>query len=146
MNKPIPDSYIRKAVFNVFNGTIVDGKTINVYDTRYTKKGANNEAYVLMTVQSNDVLYNKCSNFWSSDLLLEVCNLTLGVSNPGSRLLVDQVLEALRLALQPDLDLDFVTSGLTIDSQLMSFPNDLVTNLNNGTLYRKFLRLEMRIK
>ena len=70
----------------------------------------------------------------------------MGVSNPGSRLLADNVLEALRLALQNNLDLDYATSGLTVDNQLMSFQNDLVTNLTNGTLYRKFLRLELRIK
>tara|TARA_R110000796_G_scaffold120104_1_gene234229 strand:- start:521 stop:961 length:441 start_codon:yes stop_codon:yes gene_type:complete len=146
MNKTIPDPYIRKAVYNAFNGTIVDGTPILVYDTRYTTTKANNESYVVMSVQSNSVLYNKCSNFWESDILLEVCNLVMGVSNPGSRLLADNVLEALRLALQNNLDLDYATSGLTVDNQLMSFQNDLVTNLTNGTLYRKFLRLELRIK
>ena len=99
-----------------------------------------------MTTQSNEVLYNKCSDFWASDCLLEVCTLYRGVSNVGSRLFADNILDALRLALQADLNLNFAVSGLTIDSQLMTFPVDLVTNLNNATLFRKFLRLEMRIK
>lgn len=144
MNKPVPDSYIRKAIFNAFNGTIVDNKTINVYDSRYTSVGPNNEAYVLMTTQSNDVSYNKCSNFWESDILLEVCTIYKSVSNVGSRLLADNILEALRQALQTNLDLS--GSGLVVDNQLMSFPNDLPTPLQNGSFFRKFLRLEIRIK
>ena len=146
MVKTLPDKYIRKAVFDVFSGTVVDGQIINVYDTRYTSNTTNKEGYILMTTQSNEVLYNKCSDFWASDCLLEVCTLYRGVSNVGSRLFADNILDALRLALQADLDLNFAVSGLTIDSQLMTFPVDLVTNLNNATLFRKFLRLEMRIK
>ena len=146
MNKSIPDSYIRKAIFDVFNGTIVDGKTINVYDTRYTSNTQELEGYVLMTTQSNDVEYNKCSDFWASDCLLEVCTLYKSTSNVGSRLFADKILEALRLSLQTNLDLNFGVSGLIIDDQKMTFPNDLTTDLNNGTLFRKFLRLELRIK
>ena len=144
MNKKIPDPFIRKAIFDLFNGTIVDGKTINVYDTRYTSNSKELEGYVIMGIQSNDVSYNKCSNFWESEILLEVCTIYRGVSNPGSRLFADRILEALRLALQADLD--FATSGLTVDSQLMTMPSDLTTNLLNGTLQRKFLRLSLRIK
>tara|TARA_R110000772_G_scaffold37589_3_gene89203 strand:- start:11707 stop:12147 length:441 start_codon:yes stop_codon:yes gene_type:complete len=146
MNKKLPDSYIRKAIFDVFNGSIVDGKTINVYDTRYTSNTSELEGYVLMTTQANDVDYNKCSDFWESDILLEVCTLYRNTSNVGSRLFADNILEALRLALQADLDLNFAVSGLTVDNQLMTFPNDLVTNLSNATLFRKFVRLELRIK
>ena len=146
MNKKLPDSFIRKAIFDVFNGTIVDGKTINVYDTRYTSNTSELEGYVLMATQSNTIEYNKCSDFWESDILLEVCTLYRSTSNVGSRLFSDNILEALRLALQPDLDLNFAVSGLTVDNQLMTFPNDLVTNLNNATLFRKFVRLELRIK
>jgi len=144
MVKSLPDKYIRKSIFDRFNGTLVDGVTINVYDSRYTSTTDENGAYVLMTVQSNDVLYNKCSNFWSSTILLEVCTLYGATSNVGSRLLADNVLEALRASMVADLDL--TGSGLVVDSQLMFFPNDLATVLPNGTFFRKFLRLELRIK
>lgn len=144
MTKTLPDKYIRKAIYDLFNGTVVSGNTINVYDSRYASKTANAKAYVLMSVQSNEVLYNKCSNFWQSDILLEVCTLYKNTSNIGSRLLADDIMEELREALEPDLVL--TGSGLTIDAQLMFFPSDLVTDLPNGILFRKFLRLEMRIK
>ena len=144
MNKVLPDKWIRKAVYNAFNGTVVDTKTINVYDSQYPSISANNDAYVLMTVQSNEVIYNKCSNFWLSDILLEVCTLYTSNANTGSRLLADNILDALRLEMETDLDL--TGSGLTVDSQLMFFPSDLTTKLTNGSLFRKFIRLELRIK
>ena len=144
MNKVLPDKWIRKAVYDAFNGTVVDTKTINVYDSQYPSISANNDAYVLMTVQSNEVIYNKCSNFWLSDILLEVCTLYTSNANTGSRLLADNILDALRLEMETDLDL--TGSGLTVDSQLMFFPSDLTTKLTNGSLFRKFIRLELRIK
>jgi len=144
MNKVLPDKWIRKAVYDAFNGTVVDTKTINVYDSQYPSISANNDAYVLMTVQSNEVIYNKCSNFWLSDILLEVCTLYTSNANTGSRLLADNILDALRLEMETDLDL--TGSGLIVDSQLMFFPSDLTTKLTNGSLFRKFLRLELRIK
>jgi hypothetical protein len=146
MNKPLPDSYIRKAIFDVFDGTAVDGVTINVYDTRYTSNTSELQGYVLMTTQSSEVEYNKCSNFYESDILLEVCTLYRSTSNIGSRVFADKILEALRLALQPFLDLNFAVSTLTVNTQKMTFPNDLATNLNNATLFRKFIRLELEIK
>ena len=144
MNKVLPDKWIRKAVYDAFNGTVVDTKTINVYDSQYPSISANNDAYVLMTVQSNEVIYNKCSNFWLSDILLEVCTLYTSNANTGSRLLADNILDALRLEMETDLDL--TGSGLIVDSQLMFFPSDLTTKLTNGSLFRKFIRLELRIK
>jgi len=144
MNKVLPDKWIRKAVYDAFNGTVVDTKTINVYDSQYPSISANNDAYVLMTVQSNEVIYNKCSNFWLSDILLEVCTLYTSNANTGSRLLADNILDALRLEMETDLDL--TGSGLIVDSQLMFFPSDLTTKLTNGSLFRKFLRIELRIK
>jgi hypothetical protein len=146
MNKNLPDQYVRKAIFDAFNGTTVDGNVVGVFDTRYTSTTSELQAYVLMTTQSNDVDYNKCSDFWDSNILLEVCVLYRSTSNIGSRLLADKILNALRIALQTDLDLDFATSGLTVQNQTMTFPNDLTTNLNNATLFRKFLRLELKIK
>ena len=102
MVKTLPDEFIRAAIFNVFNGTVVDGKTINVYDTNYTSNTKESEGYVLMTTQSNDIQFNKCSDFWDSEILLEVCTLYRNTSNVGSRLFADRILEALRLTLQAD--------------------------------------------
>jgi len=144
MNKTLPDKWIRKAIYDVFNGTTVDSQTINVYDSRYTADTANNPAYVILSVQSNEVDYNKCDKFWLSNILLEVCTLYGGTGNVGSRLLADNVLDSLRAALVPDLDLS--AGGLEVMQQLHSFPSDLSTTLPNGQLFRKFLRLELKIK
>jgi len=144
MIKTIPDQHIRKAIFDLFNGTIVDGNTINVYDTYYASKGDELEAYVIMSTQSNDVQYQKCEDFWNSEILLEICTWYGGSANTGSRLLADQILDALRNALEVDLDLS--GGGLEVIRQVITIPNDLTTQLVNGVLFRKFIRLELRIK
>lgn len=144
MNKTLPDKWIRKAIFDAFNGTIIDGETVKVYDTFATTLDDNEKAYILMSAQGNDTEATKCEDFWESDILLEVCTWYKGVGNPGSRLLADNILESLRNTLHPGLDL--TAGGLVVQSQLMTFPNDIGTNLPNGTLFRKFLRLELRIK
>ena len=144
MIKTIPDQHIRKAIFYLFNRTIVDCNTINVYDTYYASKGDELEAYVIMSTQSNDVQYQKCEDFWNSEILLEICTWYGGSANTGSRLLADQILDALRNALEVDLDLS--GGGLEVIRQVITIPNDLTTQLVNGVLFRKFIRLELRIK
>ena len=143
MNKALPDKFIRKSIYDSFDGTVVNTKTINVYDSRVTEITASPEAYVLLGIQSNLIDYNKCENFWLSSITLEVVTLYTGNGNPGSRLLADDILEALRLDMVTDLDL--TGSGLTVLTQEMFFPSDLVTTLTNGSLFRKFLRLELKI-
>ena len=76
--------------------------------------------------------------------MLEVCTWYKGTGNPGSRLLADNILDKLRDTLKGGIDIS--EGDLEVISQLMSFPNDLVSNLPNGTLIRKFLRLELLIK
>lgn len=144
MVKAIPDQHIRKAIFDLFDGTIVDGNTINVFDTYYPSSGDEDAFYVIMSTQSNDVQYQKCEDFWNSEILLEVCTWYGNQANTGSRLLADRILEALRNALEVDLDLS--SGGLEVIRQVITIPSDLTTQLANGVLFRKFLRLELRIK
>lgn len=144
MDKTLPDKWIRKAIYDAFNDTVVDGKTIKVFDSHVPNPDGNNDAYVLMTVQSNDLEHNKCEDFWSSDITLAVTTCYQGTGNPGSRLLGDNILDALRDAIKDPLDLS--GGGLTVLKQVMNFPRDLTSDMPNGTLFRKFLRLEMRIK
>ena len=144
MNKSLPDKHVRKAIYTAFNNTVVDGETVKVYDSLQTNLASNEKAYILMSSQGNDVEGNKCESFYNSDILLEVCTWYKGTGNPGSRLLADNILDKLRDTLKGGIDIS--EGGLEVISQLMSFPNDLVSNLPNGTLIRKFLRLELVIK
>ena len=146
MDKNLPDKWIRKAVFDAFNGTIIDTEIINVYDQRVTND-VNSEApdfYVLQTTQSNQVNQSvKCGYRWEASLLLDVFTRYEGMGNPGSRLLADNILDSLRNSVK-DLELD-VLSGLEIVKVDMSFPSDLNSTTKKENIFRKFLRLNLLI-
>lgn len=147
MNKALPDKWIRKAVYDAFNGTLVDGETIYIYDTKVTNDANADipDHYVIQSTQNNEVdKGDKCEWNWESYLLLDITTKFSKHGNQGSRLLADNILEALKDALS-DLTLD-VASGLEILNIRMSFPSDLSATSNGKIIYRKFLRLQLYIK
>lgn len=146
MVKAQPDKWIRKAVFDAINNMSVDGMLIPCYDTMVTR-GDNAEIpqhYVIMSTQSNEVdKANKCGYFWDSNLLIDIYTTYDLPGNPGSRLLADNILEAVKDATN-DLTLD-VLSGLVVINQRDSFPSDISTTTKNENIFRKLLRLELKI-
>ncbi len=147
MNKTLPDKWVRKAVFDAINDIVVDTITIPCYDTHVTYNAQSDEPshYVLMTTQTNEVnKRNKCEWFYESSILLDIITSFSGAGNNGSRLLVDNITDACRNALQ-DLSLD-VSSGLDIVTETMNFPADIVTDVGAEIIFRKFIRLELTIK
>ena len=147
MNKTLPDKWVRKAVYDAINGIVVSDLVIPCYDTHVTYDAQKDEPqhYVLMTTQTNDVeKRNKCEWFYESSILLDIITSFSGAGNNGSRLLVDNITDACRNALQ-DLTLD-VASGLEIVTETMNFPADISTDVGAETIFRKFIRLELTIK
>ena len=147
MNKTLPDKWVRKAVYDAINDIVVDDFVIPCYDTHVTYNAQKDEPshYVLMTTQTNDTeKRNKCEWFYESSILLDILTSFGGAGNNGSRLLVDNITDACRNALQ-DLTLD-VASGLEIVKERMDFPADITTDVGAETIFRKFIRLELRIK
>ena len=145
MNKSIPDKYIRKAVSDAINNIVVKGKQIPCYDTMVTTdiNSDDPQHYVLMTTQSNEVdKNNKCEWFWESSLLLDIVTRFTLPGNTGSRLMADDILEAVR----SELETITLTGGFGVVTQTMSFPSDIVTDTKHEIIYRKFLRLELLIK
>jgi len=147
MNKTLPDKWVRKAVYDAINGIVVDSMVIPCYDTHVTYSAQNDEPnhYVLMTTQTNDVdKRNKCEWFYESSILLDIITSYSGAGNNGSRLLVDNITDTCRNALQ-DLTLD-AASGLEIVTETMNFPSDITTDVGAEVIFRKFIRLELTIK
>jgi len=144
MEKTLPDKWIRKAVFALLDEIEVDGETIYCYDTRLT--GAlNPDFYIIMSSQSNEVdKFNKCEYLWDSDILLDIRTVYKRAGSTGSRLLADNILDAVR-NLVKDIQLD-VASGLVINNRILSFPNDLNEIDESEIIYRKFLRLTLKIE
>jgi len=145
MDKNLPDKWIRKAIFDAFNGTIVDGKTINVFDSRQSADDiAVNNAYVLMASQSNNVNETKSGDYYVSTIRLEVIVFYNSTGNHGSRLLADNIIDELRSALNPQISLD-LASGRNVISQNFNFVNDVVTPSVNKSIFRKILDLTFTI-
>lgn len=140
MVKALPDKWVRKAVFDAINNMIVDSVTVPCYDSRATS----GTTYTLMTTQSNQIDRSvKCGERWENTTLIEVFVKYSATGNPGSRLLADNILDEVRNRTQ-GLMLD-AASGLKIEEQKESYPNDLVTVTQDENVYRKFLRYELLI-
>jgi len=144
MVKTFPDKWIRKAIFDKLNNIVVDSETIPCFDSRTTGPDIPNH-YILMTTQTAFVeKQNKCEDFWESTILLDVFTTYLRPGNPGSRLLVDNIMDKVRDETN-DLVLD-LSSSLEIITQLQAFPSDITTITNSENIFRKFLRLTLLIK
>lgn len=147
MNKSLPDKWVRKAVYDAINDIVVDGKLIPCFDMKVVLDAQRDDPqhYILMTTQTNEVdKRNKCEWFWESTILLDIITSFSGVGNPSSRLLADNIVDSARAALQ-SLTLD-AGSGLEIVKQDWEFPADLGVDTNAEVIYRKFIRLSLRIK
>lgn len=143
MNKSLPDKWVRKAVFDAINNIVVDTLTIPCFDSE-VPEGLEVDHYVLMTTQTNTVdKSNKCEYWYESSILLDIVTSYSGVGNPGSRLLADNIADAVRSATDV-LTLD-VASGLVVLRQTQSFPNDVVTKTSVENIFRKFIRIELTI-
>ena len=143
MIKQLPDKYIRKAVFNAINNLVVDTLTIPAFDSRVSGNVIP-QHFILMTTQTNQVnQMTKCGDVWESSILLDIVTTYDGSGNPGSRLLSDNILDAVRNATN-NLVLD-VSSGLVVQKQIQDFPNDIVTITENENIFRKLMRLELTI-
>lgn len=143
MNKTLPDKFVRKAVFDAINDIVVDTLTIPCFDSE-VPEGLEVDHYVLMTTQTNTVdKSNKCEYWYESSILLDIVTSYSGVGNPGSRLLADNIADAVRSATDV-LTLD-AGSGLVVLRQAQSFPNDVVTKTSVENIFRKFIRIELTI-
>ena len=138
----LPDKYVRKALYALINGITVNTQTINIYDSKITGSVIP-KYYVLMSTQTNQVDESvKCGNRWQSSILLDIVTRYPSTGNTGSRLLADDIAEAIRNLLEADLALD---GGLNIIDQKLDFPNDLSSTTENENIFRKFIRIELTI-
>ena len=111
----LPDKWVRKAIFDAFDGTIVDGNTINVYD--YSVPSATYpDHHVLLSTQINIPINNHCGRGWEHTVQIDVT--TTYPINSGARRLCDEISEAL-LPVLDTLQLD-PASSMTISRRISS--------------------------
>jgi hypothetical protein len=136
-----PDKYIRKAVFDLVNGIVVNGKTINCFDTRVTGNAAANE-YVLLTAQTKEIdKSTKCGYDWITSLLIEIYTKSSANGNSGSRVLVNDIEQAIYTLLSPKV----TVLNYTNQTQNVTFETQLETVTTTENIFRSFIRLNLTL-
>jgi hypothetical protein len=136
-----PDKYIRKAVFDLVNGIVVNGKTINCFDTRLTGNAAADQ-YVLLTAQTKEIdKSTKCGYDWTTSLLIEIYTKTSANGNSGSRVLVNDIEQAIYTLLSPKI----TVLNYTNQTQNVTFETQLETVTTTENIFRSFIRLNLTL-
>lgn len=135
-----PDKHIRKAIFDKINNIVVSGKIIPCYDSRATNAPSN---YVLLTAQTKEVEKStKCDYEWETSTLIEIYTKVSSSGNTGSRLLLNDIEQAVYTLLNPKL----TVPGFTNITQNITFENSLETITDTEIIFRSFLRLNITLK
>lgn len=135
-----PDKHIRKAISDDINNIVVSGKIIPCYDSRATNAPSN---YVLLTAQTKEVLKEtKCDYEWETSTLIEIYTKVSSSGNTGSRVLLNDIEQAIYTLLNPKL----TVSGFTNITQNITFENSLETITDTEIIFRSFLRLNITLK
>ena len=135
-----PDRHLRKAIFDKINNIVVSGKIIPCYDSRATNAPSN---YVLLTAQTKEVLKEtKCEYEWGTSTLIEIYTKVSSSGNTGSRVLLNDIEQAIYTLLLPKL----TVQGFTNITQNITFENSLETVTDVEVIFRSFLRLNLTLK
>ena len=135
-----PDKFIRKAISDKINNIVVSGKIIPCYDSRATNAPSN---YVLLTAQTKEVLKEtKCDYEWETSTLIEIYTKVSSSGNTGSRVLLNDIEQAIYTLLLPKL----TVQGFTNITQNITFENSLETITESEIIFRSFLRLNITLK
>ena len=135
-----PDKFIRKAISDNINNIVVSGKIIPCYDSRATNAPSN---YVLLTAQTKEVLKEtKCEYEWETSTLIEIYTKVSSSGNTGSRVLLNDIEQAIYTLLLPKL----TVQGFTNITQNITFENSLETITDTEIIFRSFLRLNLTLK
>ena len=136
-----PDKYIRKSVFDLINDIVVSDKVIKCFDTRVTGNAALNE-YVLLTAQTKEIdKSTKCGYDWTTSLLIEIYTKTSSSGNSGSRLLLNDIEQAVYTLLSPKI----TVANYTNQTQNITFETQLETVTTTENIFRSFLRLNLTL-
>jgi hypothetical protein len=136
-----PDKHIRRAVFDLINGIIVNGKTVNCFDTRVTGNAAADQ-YVLLTSQTKEIdKSTKCGYDWTTSLLIEIYTKTSANGNSGSRLLLNDIEQEVYSKIRPKITI----LNFTNQTQNVTFETQLETVTTTENIFRSFIRLNLTL-
>lgn len=132
-----PSKYIRQYFYNAFANMVVNGKTVNVYDTHTPN---NDDALIILSTQtgSNDRI-DKCSI--TKNRTIEIQVITRFKGNTGSRLLLDDILEEIQNRVQ-----NIQVNNFTVQDWDVQFTQDFATTNTTETIFRKIINYNLIIK
>ena len=137
-----PDKFIRKAIFDLTNNIVVSSKIIKCFDSRVTGN-ANLTEYILMTAQDKTIdKSTKCGYDWNCSLLIEIYTRYSSSGNTGSRLLLNDIEQAVMDLLNPKI----TVTGFTNITQNIEYETSLETVTDTENIFRSFLRLNLVLK
>ena len=118
----------------------VNAISIPTYDTR-VPTSQSPKAYVLMTSQNKDQSkQNKCEDFWTADILLDIVTIYPATGNTGSRVLVDDIEDEIRNR----------TQNLVVENFTVLFQNVDQSGLDNindtSIVFRNLYRISLTLK
>ena len=140
-NTNLPDKWVRKAIYDAFNGTDVSGNTIEVFDYTVQRKSYPSH-FVLLLTQFNEPVDNFCGRSWNHTVQIDV--ITSFPVNKGNRELADDITNTL-LPLLDTLTLD-AASSMEVSRISVSFPGDLRESDTNKVYFRKIINVELEIR
>lgn len=136
-----PDKFIRKAVYEQINNIVVNSKIIKSFDSRLSGN-ENLSEYVLFTAQTKDIeKATKCAYRWETSLLIEIYTKTSSSGNSGSRVLLNDIEQAIYTLLQPKI----TVNGFVNLTQNITFEQQLETITDTENIFRSFLRLNLTL-
>lgn len=119
----LPNRYVLKALYDAINGQVVDGDTINVYDSKLPG-GTIPEKYVLITSQSNESEEASFQGYkWEHTVTIECYSRVPAQGGPGSRVATANIANMVLQRL-PSITIDG-GAGLRLHRTSVSAPGDL---------------------
>lgn len=141
----LPDKWVRKAIKDRIHNIDVDLvgtlNTIPCFDS--FQSTGKKRYYTLLSTQTNELSKDKCGNGWESSILIDVVTKFSNASNPGSRVMADDIANEILQELE-DLNLD-PTSNLTISAIDIIFEPDIISFGTTQNVFRKLIRYELTI-
>lgn len=138
---PLPDKWVRKAIWDALSPLTVDATSIGIYD--YSTGQDKPESYVLIGLQQS--LHRdgtKCGMTWLHSTLIDVI-VRQGKDDAVGRIFADNIADAVMQGID-GISLDGA-AGMTINAQRISMERDFMDMRDNDEVYRKVIRVELEI-
>jgi hypothetical protein len=130
-----PSKFVRKAIYDAVNDTYP------CYDMQVSGN-TNPTSYVLISTQNKEIdKATKCGDRWVSYTLLDIVNIYNGAGNVGSRLVNDDMENAI-LGLIENISID----GYTVLNRRYEFPPTINSTTATQSVFRTFIRVILTLE